>query len=98
MAQLSLHARQRASQRGLSTHEIDFVLLFGRRIYRTGIRFIFLGARDIPVRYRRSHGYLAGVTLLMADDGTLLTVYKNPEAIKVIKKKSKNKRPATEPA
>jgi len=98
MARLSFHARQRASQRGLNLAEIDFVLTHGRGIYRTGIRFIFLGERDIPARYRRTHGYLTGVTLLMADDGTLLTVYKNPDAIRVIKKKSKNKRLAPLPA
>ncbi|MDB5097441.1 MAG: hypothetical protein JWM80_1862 [Cyanobacteria bacterium RYN_339] len=98
MAQLSFHARQRASQRGLAQDEIDFVFHFGRKIFRTGIRFIFLGERDIPERYQRSHGYLAGSTMLVSKDGTILTVYKNPEAIRVIKKKSKNKRKTPQPA
>lgn len=100
MALLSCHARQRASQRGLTPNELDFVLDFGRRIMRTGIRFVFLGERDIPERFQRSHGYLAGATLLISNDGTVLTVYKNPNGLKVIKKKSKNRRydPTQRPA
>ena len=93
MASLSTHARQRASQRGLTWDELLFVLTFGRRVFRTGIRFVFLGARDVPARFKRSHGHLAGCTLLVAHDGTVLTVYKNPNGLKVIKKKSKNRRP-----
>lgn len=91
-ANISRHARHRASQRGLTEDELSFVLYFGRRLHRTGIMFVFLGQRDIPERYRRSHGYLTGATLLMAQDGTVITAYKNPEALKVIKKKSKTKR------
>jgi hypothetical protein len=92
MALLSTHARQRASQRGLNPQELHFVLTFGRRLFRTGIRFIFLGERDIPASYQRSHGHLTGATLLVSGDGTVLTVYKNPNGLKIIKKKSKNRR------
>lgn len=93
-AHLSRHARFRASQRGLSDDEISFVLFFGRRLHRTGIRFVFLGQRDIPDTHRRTHGHLAGATVLVSHDGTVLTVYKNPDAIRVIKKKDKRAREA----
>ena len=92
IARLTRHARSRASQRGLSDDEIAFVLYFGRSIYRTGIKFFFLGQRDIPERYRRSHGHLAGATLLMSQDGVVLTVYKNQDALRTIKKKRKRAR------
>lgn len=92
--QMSRHARSRASQRGLTSDEIEFVHFFGRRIHRTGIRFVFLGQRDIPERFRRSHGYLAGATLLVSADGTVLTVYKNQTALRTIKKKEKRSRAA----
>jgi hypothetical protein len=92
MARLSTHARQRASQRGLNPQELHFVLTFGRRIFRTGIRFIFLGARDIPNGFQRAFGHLTGATLLVSGDGIVLTVYKNPNGLRVIKKKSKNRR------
>lgn len=90
----SRHARSRAHQRGLSDDEIGFVLAFGRRLHRTGIRFVFLGQRDIPAAYRRSHGHLAGATVLVSHEGLVLTVYKNPDAIRVIKKKEKRSREA----
>ncbi|MFN3432067.1 MAG: hypothetical protein ACK46X_19220 [Candidatus Sericytochromatia bacterium] len=70
------------------------MLFFGRRIHRTGIRFVFLGQRDIPESHRRSHGYLAGATLLVSSDGTVLTVYKNQAALRTIKKKEKRSRAA----
>lgn len=90
---MTRHGMQRASQRGLSEDELAFVLFFGRTIYRTGIKFVFLGQRDIPSRHRRTHGYLAGATALVSSDGTVLTVYKNADAIRTIKKKSKRPLP-----
>lgn len=92
--QMSRHALFRASQRGLNDDEISFVFHFGRRIHRTGIRFVFLGQRDIPEQYRRSHGYLSGATILVTSDGTVLTVYKNQTALRTIKKKDKRAREA----
>lgn len=89
---LSHHALRRASQRGLNADEIAFVFYFGRRLHRTGIQFVFLGARDIPRQFCRSHGHLAGATLLIASDGTVLTVYKNQAAWRTIKKKEKRGR------
>ena len=92
--QISRHARFRASQRGLTDDEISFVLYFGRRLHRTGIRFVFLAQRDIPARYQRSHGHLAGATVLVSGDGLVLTVYKNQAALRTIKKKDKRAREA----
>ena len=92
MVKLSTHAHKRVSQRGLTMQEVYFVLNFGRRIFRTGIRFVFLAARDIPRDLMRSHGHLVGATLLVGGDDTLLTVYKNPQALATIKKKRKNAR------
>lgn len=89
---ISRHARHRASQRGLTEDEIAFILFYGRRLHRTGILFLFLGHRDVPERYRRSHGYLAGATLLVANDGTVITAYKNQDALRTIKKKAKSRR------
>jgi hypothetical protein len=92
--QFSRHARSRASQRGLTEDEINFVLQFGRLIHRTGIRFVFLAHRDVPSAYRRTHGHLAGCTVLVSSDATVLTMYKNQAALRVIKKKDKRSREA----
>jgi hypothetical protein len=92
--QFSRHARSRASQRGLTEDEISFVFHFGRHIHRTGIRFVFLAHRDVPSAYRRTHGHLAGCTVLVSHDGTVLTMYKNQAALSVIKKKDKRSRHA----
>lgn len=42
------HAVQRMAQRNLSKDEVLTVIRFGRKIYRTGVIFYFLGNRDIP--------------------------------------------------
>src|SRR5512146_208196 len=51
---LTSHACTRAGQRSFSRAEIEYVLTHGRVIRRTGIRFYFLAARDVPLPDRRS--------------------------------------------
>lgn len=87
---LTLHGRQRMHQRGLSAQDLAFVRAHGRVEYRTGVKFIFLGRRDIPAPLRKSHGHLEGVTLIVgADAEQVITCYRNREAIAEIKRKGK---------
>lgn len=88
---LSHHARIRASQRGLTPDEIGFVLTFGRKVRRTGVCFVFLGERDVPARHRLAKSHLVGTTVLMSVQGIVLTVYKNKDALKTIKRKKKGR-------
>ncbi len=85
---LSFHARQRMNQRRISNDEMNVVLQYGRQIYRTGVRFIFLGRRDLPARLARQYDYLIGTTILIAGQ-EVVTIYKNRNAAGVIRRKSK---------
>jgi len=87
----SQHFLRRVIQRHLSSQDIAFVLQHGQVLYRTGIQFCFLGQKDIPQRLRRDPhtSRLAGVTVLLAHDGTLITAYKNPTGLHKIKRKAK---------
>jgi hypothetical protein len=76
------------NQRRISSGELSLVLQYGRWVYRAGMKFIFLGHRDLPARLARQYDYLIGTTVL-TDGHDVITVYKNRSAIAVIKRKSK---------
>ena len=87
----SCHAMERVAKRNLSVAEIDYALKYGQRIHRTGIVFYFLGERDIPKDDRRNSNIvrLVGLTLLVSQDRELITVYRNRDGLRAIKRKSK---------
>jgi|GEM_PF-754297 hypothetical protein len=87
----SVHARRRARQRNLDTRIVRYVLDYGRIIHRTGILFYFLGARDIPYDDRRNSWAtrLVGTVLVVAQDGAVITLYRNPRALQTIRRKMK---------
>jgi hypothetical protein len=85
---LSYHARQRMNQRRISFTELSLVLHYGRQVYRAGVKFIFLGQRDLPVRLARQYDHLIGTTVLISEQD-VITVYKNRNALADIKRKWK---------
>ncbi|MEB3223338.1 MAG: DUF4258 domain-containing protein [Candidatus Sericytochromatia bacterium] len=87
MTPFTHHARQRLSHRNISPSDVAFALRHGRVSYRTGIRFVFLGRRDLPRGCERSHEHLVGITVLQAvESGCIITVYRNPLAVRAIKR------------
>lgn len=86
---VSEHAFKRVAQGKLSPRDIAYVIRHGRVLYRTGVKFFFLGWRDIPEDHRRLPrvSRLEGLTILPSHDGTLLTAYKNRKALRKIKRK-----------
>lgn len=83
----SSHALQRMASRGISREDVAFVLRFARVERRTGIRFHFLGWRQLPAAFARTHGRLEGVTVLCcADRGTVITVYRETDASRDIRR------------
>jgi len=91
---LSRHAEERSRQRKFSPTEISYVMEHGRRVYRTGICFYFLAARDVPLADHRLPWVqrLIGATILFnAEQTEIITLYKNAHALHNIKKKSKNR-------
>ncbi len=87
---ISRHAARRLAQRGISLHDLDLTLRFGRKIHRTGATFYFFGRRQIPRGLERQLERLVGTTLIVAD-GRLVTAYRNKRAIAEIKKKPKRR-------
>ena len=89
--QMTDHAQVRCAQRQIDPETFAFIKKYGRKIWRTGVAFYFLGKRDIPQKLRGDDRFakLEGVILLVSADGTLITTYRNPNGLKTIRKKTK---------
>ena len=85
---ISRHAARRMAQRNLSVGDVALVLRFGRKEHRTGVKFFFLGERDVPPGQERELERLVGTTVVAADE-CILTVYRNERALAQIKRKLK---------
>lgn len=91
---LSRHARQREAQSNLSDHDLELVRRYGVLEHRTGVRFYFVGRREVE-RYRLVEPRLAKlhdlVLIVSSDDRTVITIYRNRNALKEIRRKSKTR-------
>jgi hypothetical protein len=89
---LSKHARRRGAQSNLSDRDLDLVRRYGVLEHRTGVRFYFVGRREVE-RYRYVEPRLAKlhdvVMIVSSDDYFVITVYRNRNALKDIRRKSK---------
>ena len=90
--QLSEHAEQRLRHRQFTACEVAFVLQYGHIEYRTGVRFFFLGAKQIPVEQRDNiwvQRLIGSVVLVNSLEPTIVTMYRHKDALRVIRKKRK---------
>jgi hypothetical protein len=94
---LSRHAQLRSSHRNLSNDDISLVLKFGQKVYRIGACFYFLGRRNLPESLRANNHYakLVGTVLIVSQEGTIITLYRDPTALKKIRKKPKHRTRST---
>ena len=63
---------------------------YGQKLHRTGIVFFFLGQNDIPEMMQKILDYLEG-TIVLFDPNTaeVITVYRNRNGLRDIKRKTK---------
>ena len=87
----SSHAACRAARRNVRRDGVAYVLAYGRVYHRTGARFHFLGARDLPAEDRRDPwaARLVGTVVVVASDGEIITTYRNRRAPRRIARKLK---------
>lgn len=91
---LSLHARRRMEQRGISTTDLDLVFQRAVEIYNGGALFLYMRRKDLPDSATPDQRErLEGLTLVISlDDGDVITAYKNKAGIRPILKKLKARR------
>ena len=89
--QISRHAQHRGAQSNLRADDLDLVRRYGVLERRTGVRFYFVRKRDVErfgsvePRLRRLHG----IVMVLSNDNTVITVYRNRQALRDIRRKSK---------
>jgi len=87
---LSNHAAQRSARRNLSEEDIRYVLRYGRAYHCADAVIYFLGRRDIPTEDLANDDLarLEGTMILTArDQSSVITVCRNRDGLKVIRKK-----------
>lgn len=87
----SHHARRRAAQRNLTTTDVEYILIWGREIHRTGAVFFCLGAKDIPTQHRHLPEItrLVGAVVLLGRDEEVITLYRHGRKLRYIRRKMK---------
>ena len=84
------HAQNRCQQRAISAWDVDQVLNFGNAIYKQGMRFMFIPKKDIRTFYQPDRqSSLEDLMILVGPDGAIITAYRNNDAVKNVKHKSK---------
>ena len=85
---LTAHASSRMTRRSVRPEDLQDALTFGRWLHADGMEFVFLGQRDVPAERRREFAarHLAGLLLVMAG-GMLVTVYKNQQALRSLRRR-----------
>jgi hypothetical protein len=90
--ELSLHAQIQSSRRHLSEADLLFVVQHAHRERQTGVIFYQLLRKNIPAELPANdpRRKLEGTTVITCKCGKfVITAYKNPDAFKVDRKKSK---------
>jgi hypothetical protein len=75
-------------QRAIREIDIDRALAIGFRFHRAGAIFFFLGRQASALRVDR----LNGLTVVLSPRGQVMTVYKNPRALKDLRSKARYSR------
>ena len=84
------HAQNRCQQRAISAWDVDQVLNFGNAIHKQGMRFMFIPKKDIRTFYQPDkQSSLEDLMILVAQDGAIITAYRNNDAVKNVKRKTK---------
>jgi hypothetical protein len=88
----SKHGRHRGAQSNLSDRDLEIVRTYGVLEHRTGVRFYFVGKREVE-RFRHVEPRLAklhDIVMVVTRDGSLvITTYRNRRALREIRRKSK---------
>lgn len=90
--EMSLHALEQSRRRHLSEADLLFVVQYAHRERQTGVIFYQLLRKNIPAELPANdpRRKLEGTTVITCKCGQfVITAYKNPEAFKLDRKKSK---------
>jgi hypothetical protein len=89
--QVTRHARARSAQRSIREQQIGLIIQLGRRFHKAGAIFCFFGEREAKRNAHLAPHVVDGITgcvvVLARADQTVLTVYRNSNAPRQIRRK-----------
>jgi hypothetical protein len=84
------HSIKRCQQRAVSNWAIEQAILRGEKIYKQGFTFFCLKRKIVINNYEpQLHNQLCDLVVLISEDNTIITAYKDTDAIANIKRKPK---------
>ncbi len=84
------HSIKRCQQRAVSNWAIEQAILRGERIFKQGFTFFCLKRKIVINNYApQLYNQLFDLVVLLSEDNTIVTAYKNIDAIANIKRKPK---------
>ncbi len=85
------HAIKRVNMRRINKEMIDIALKYGVKVYNAGAKFVFVRKKDIPDDLPAEIAEkIEGIVLVLNPvDNTIITVYKNRNGLREIKRKIK---------
>ncbi len=84
------HSRIRAQQRAVNQQMIDDTIEHGEMIRKQGLRFFVVTKKSLYFLHDNQYcDHLKNTVVILNADNSIRTVYKNSNAMKTIKKKSK---------
>jgi hypothetical protein len=84
------HSIKRCQQRAVSNWAIEQAILRGERIFKQGFTFFCLKRKIVINNYApQLHNQLFDLVVLLSEDNTIVTAYKDIDAIANIKRKPK---------
>lgn len=88
---LTYHAEERMSQRGIRESDLHLAMRHATRIYTGGALILFMRKKDIPDSVRpQLRDKLDGLTVIMEPDTShIITAYKNKRGLRTIRRKIK---------
>jgi hypothetical protein len=85
----SRHSLKRLSQRGISKSIVQMVVANGNVIFKQGLKFYYVTKKQMKYFGPAIQKELNNLVVIMSLDNTVITCYKNRNAVKRVKHKSK---------
>jgi hypothetical protein len=86
----SQHAKCRLQQRAINPWAIEQIMKHGEIIYKQGMKFMYMPKKLLKLFYAPNlQVEIQDIMILVSNDGTVITAYRNENAVKHVQKKSK---------
>ena len=86
----SQHAKCRLQQRAITPWALEQIMKYGEIIYKQGMKFMYMPKKLLKLFYAPNlQVEIQDIMILVSNDGTIITAYRNENAVKHVQKKSK---------